>query len=70
MENELIKVEMTEQDALLFIVFQKKYAFIKLMEEVGAFNIKSGYVTVHFDNLGGIGSVDVNKHIKVLQNFA
>lgn len=70
MNEELIKVEMTPEDALLFIAFQKRYAFIKLLEEVGGFSIKSGYVTIHFDNLGGIGSIDVNRHIKIVQNFA
>lgn len=70
MDEELIKVEMTPQDALLFVAFQKRYALIKLLDDVGAFTIKSGNVVIHFDNLGGIGSIDVNKHIKVVQNFA
>lgn len=61
--NDLItRIELTPEDAELFIKFQKRYSFIKLMESVGAFDIKSGSMRVNFDNSGGIGSIEVLKH--------
>lgn len=65
MQN-LTIVELTPEDALLFMQFQKRYAFIQLLESVGAFDIKSGHITIHFDNLGGIGSVDIERHHKII----
>lgn len=62
--EDLIKVELNNEDALLFVKFQKRHAFIKLMESMGAFDIKSGSLTIHFDQYGGIGSVDVNRHFR------
>lgn len=60
MEN-LIKIELTEFDAKLFLQFQKRYAFVKLMESLGIFDVTTGSVTVHFDSKGQIGAVEVNK---------
>lgn len=62
---ELTKIELTPEDAILFIEFQKRYAFMKLLESLDAFSIKSGFVSVHFDNLGGIASVDVQRHYRL-----
>lgn len=62
---ELTTINLTPADALLFIQYQKRYAFMKLLEDVGAFDIRSGSIEVHFDNLGGIAKVDVHKHFKV-----
>lgn len=39
---------------------------MELMESVDAFSIKGGSITIHFDNLGGVGSVDVNRRFKVM----
>lgn len=61
MEN-MTKIELTPEEALLFIQFQKRFAFMKLLEEEGAFNIRSGSLEIHFDNLGGIGSIDIHRH--------
>lgn len=57
-------VYLSNEEALLFIEFQKRYAFMKLLESIGAFQIRSGSVTIHFDALGGIGSVDKQEHYK------
>ncbi len=59
------RIELTNEEALLFVQFQKRYAFMKLLESLNAFDIKSGFITIHFDNLGGIGSVDVQKHYRL-----
>lgn len=57
-------VQLSPEDALTFIAFQKHYAFIKLMESLGVFAITSGSVEVHFDGMGQIGSVDVRRHFR------
>ncbi len=62
---ELTIVNLTPEDAKLFVEFQRRYAFMKLLDSLGAFDIKSGFLTVHFDNLGEIGSVDVQKHYRL-----
>lgn len=58
-------VELSPADAALFIAFQKRYAFMQLLESIGAFDIRSGSITIHFDNLGGVGSVDTNRHYRL-----
>ena len=63
--QELTTIQLTPDEAALFVQFQKRFLFMKLLESVGAFDIKSGYITIHFDNLGGIGSVDVQRHYKL-----
>lgn len=60
--DQLTRIELTEEDALLFVKFQKRHAFIRLMESVGAFDIKTGCVKINFDNKGQIGSIDVDRH--------
>lgn len=58
-------VGMTDNEAALFAEFQKRYAFIKLLESVDAFNLKSGTLTVNFDALGQIGSIEIHKHYRL-----
>lgn len=65
MVEELIKVELTPYDAVLFVEFQKRYAFIKLMESIGAFDLKSGAVTIEFDRMGQIKDVKKYQHYQV-----
>jgi len=57
-------IYLTNEEALLFIEFQKRYAFIKLLESIGAFDLRSGSITIHFDALGAIGSVDKQEHFR------
>lgn len=54
----LTKVELTENEALMFIQFQKRYSFMQLLENMGAFDIKDGSIHIHFDRIGRILSVD------------
>lgn len=63
--NDLTLVQLTPADAALFVSFQKRHAFMKVLESVGAFDIKSGTLEVHFDAVGNIGSIDINRHIKI-----
>lgn len=54
-------IYVTPEEARLFIEFQKRYAFIKLMESLGVFDVTTGSVIVHFNAKGEIGKVEVNK---------
>jgi len=65
-ELDLTLVNLTPEDAELFLQFQKHYKFMQLMESVDAFTIRGGSVTVHFDNLGGVGSIDVQRRYKLI----
>jgi hypothetical protein len=58
-------IYITDADAILFVEFQKRYAFIKLLESLNVFDIKSGSVTIHFDAFGQIGSVDKHTYFKI-----
>lgn len=63
--DKLTILQLSEADAKLFIEYQKRYAFVKLLESVGAFDLKSGTLTVNFNNVGEIGSVEVHKHYRI-----
>lgn len=65
MRDEIIKVELSVEDAALFIQFQKRYLFMKMLEEINAFSMKSGSITIHFTNLGEIGAIDVQNHYRL-----
>ena len=58
-------IYLTDIDASLFLEFQKRYAFMQLLESVKAFNIKSGSITIHFDSMGQIASVDKQEHFRL-----
>lgn len=62
---ELTNISLTPEEAKLFIEFQKRYAFMHLLESLGAFDIRSGFLTVHFTNTGEIGSIDIQKHYRL-----
>lgn len=60
----MTSVFLSEDDAIMFVNFQKHYAFIRTLEAVGAFDLKSGSITIHFDNMGAIGSIEKQQHFK------
>lgn len=60
----LTKIDLTEYDAKLFVEFQKRYAFIKLMESIGAFDLKSGSITIEFNSFGEIKDIKKYQHYK------
>lgn len=64
MATNMTSIELSSADALLFVEFQKRYTFMQLLDSVGAFGIANGSVTVHFDGLGAIRTVDVQRHYK------
>ena len=61
---ELTTIYLNPVDVEVFKNFQKHHALIGLLDSIGAFDIKSGSVTIHFDSLGNIGSVDKHQHYK------
>lgn len=65
MEVTLTQIQLTPADALLFVEFQKRHSFIKALESIDAFAIRSGSLTVNFDAVGKIGSMEVHKHYRV-----
>lgn len=60
--TELTKIELSEKEAQSFIRFQKHRALIELLESVGAFDVKSGSITIHFSSIGGIISITKEEH--------
>ena len=63
----LVAVQLTEEDAKLFLIYQKRYQFMKLLESLGVFDLKNGSAEIHFDNLGQIAKIDLHSHIKVVE---
>lgn len=55
-------VHLTEEEAKMFISFQKHYALIGLLQNIGAFDLKSGYIKIHFNKLSEIQSVEKKEY--------
>lgn len=55
---ELTTIQLTPEDANLFIEFQKRHAFMQLLNSLNVFNLKSGSFIINFDSMGQIGSVE------------
>ena len=53
---------LSPEDAQLFVQFQKRYLFVKLLESLGVFDLKKARVTIDFDKFGQIAGLDINKH--------
>lgn len=56
--GKLTIVHLTDEQARLFIKFQKHHALIGLLESIGAFDIRDGNIKIHFNHLGEIKVVD------------
>lgn len=54
----LTRLDLTEEECKLFLQFQKRYAFMQLLESIGIFDIRNGSVTINFDTIGGITNVE------------
>lgn len=65
MEKPLTSIDLSDEDALLFIQFRKRQAFIEMVESVGGFDIKNGSLTIHFNEYGGAPVMEVNKRYKL-----
>jgi len=64
-EYSMTNIELTTEDALLFVEFQKRYAFIKLMESLRVFDIRGGNVTINFNDCGEIALVDIHNFYRI-----
>ncbi len=58
-------VYLSEIEARQFLDFQKHYDLIGLLNSINAFDLKSGYVTIHFDKVGNIKGVDKHEVFSV-----
>lgn len=54
----MITLELTEEDARLFRLFQEHYSSIKYMLDQNCFSVARGDVTIHFDREGSISSIE------------
>lgn len=57
MKQELIKVELTPEQAALFILFQGNYDTFGFMVQQGVFDIRQGNATLNFDPEGRLKSI-------------
>ena len=62
---DLVPIFLTKGEAMLFVEFQKRYAFIELLESIRAFDMHGGSIQIHFDSMGQIVSVEKREHFKV-----
>jgi hypothetical protein len=46
---------------------EKRYAFMRMLESIGAFTLKNGNITIHFDNLGCVAKVEKHEAFKVYE---
>ena len=58
-------VYLTPEEAELFVEFQKRFAFINLLDSLKVFEIRTGSATINFDKDGQITSVEKREHFKV-----
>lgn len=56
-------IELSDQDAQLFVLFQRNYQKFALLVEHQVFDVKNGSAELHFDRKGDIASIDL--HAKV-----
>lgn len=63
--EEKVPVFLTPEESILFVEFQKRYTFMKLMESLGAFSLKNASLEIHYDSLGAIAKIDIHNHYRL-----
>lgn len=58
------EIQLTEEDAKAFIKFQKHYALIMALDDLGAFEVLNGSVEIHFDDHGRVGLINIHRHFR------
>ena len=58
MQDELIKIEITTPEAVMFRSFMEFNQTFALMVKSGIFDIKGGSATIHFDSQGKIQKIE------------
>ena len=56
----LIKIELEESEAQLFLEFQKNYEVFKILSDSGVLNIKNGSATLSFNLEGRLDIIHIN----------
>lgn len=49
---------LTEHEIAMFLLFQKHYKLFTTLEEIGAFDVHGGYVTIQFNNDGVVRGIE------------
>ena len=65
MNEQLTTVYLTDADAILFVEFQKRKNLLGLLNSIKAFDIRSGSVTINFDKVGKIVSLERHEHLSL-----
>jgi len=56
--QDMTVLHLTSLEAVRFVDFTKHYDIIDKLQKSGAFNIRNGSVTLHFDANGKVSSVE------------
>ena len=54
----MITIDLSEEEARLFRLFQEYYVQIKYLLDQNCFSVERGDVTIHFDRKGNISSIE------------
>lgn len=49
----------------MFVLFQKQYALIQALDSLGAFEMRNGSVTIHYDSIGKIRSMEKKQQFRI-----
>ena len=60
MIGELIKIELTESDAKLFLKFREFQSDFQVMVESGVFNVRNGVAILNYNAEGHLTQIDFN----------
>ena len=58
-------VNLTDEEALSFVRYQKHRLFIEKLEAMKAFDIKDGSITIHFGSIGEIRQIEKHEIVRV-----
>lgn len=58
-------IYLTNEEADEFVRFQKRRAFMGLLESINAFDIKDGSITIHFNNIGQIKNIEKHETYRI-----
>jgi len=58
--GKLIKIDISEEDARLFLEFQRNYENFLTLIKSGVFNVKNGNATIHFDKDGTLKEITLH----------
>lgn len=61
-------IELTPEEAAMFLAFREHQAAIQVLIGSGVFNIRNGSAELHFDPRGALASIDM--HVKVFRQVS